>query len=449
MARSLTQREQKKIYFTEDELRRIVSRIPGENNRAVYVSDENVRHVGTEIYNRLGVVAKTFEYNFDVEEMMTRYAAELPRNMVFRLVLRRMISHLLNVAFGTLMQENMLFRIFFDRFPKTEYTTPTITQHDLTVDRVYDKLNEHLQSNDQISVEGVWRGYMIVSRLVVDRRRRERRHVVRNDDEDVVLEGQGKQENYLNNLGLVRVDVEGNCLSHAILLGMSMKNKSDLYKAFLAGFDRYLSEAVEDQLIEIENSCVVKSRFDNVKKFSMKKLSVNYLSHRNFDLLVYGKRFDDVIKIYGNDVKTAETKLILYHHDNHFDLVENLGLFLYGRKVNFCQKCLIKVSDCNNHICFSNFNCFKCKSILAHVICPLCEVSFDSEFCLKSHYEKSIDVGMKNFEGKRKMTACEVFKYCKKCCSYVRRFYYVNAKGKKKCTIVEMHIAKCVKEKDH
>ena len=398
----------------------------------------------------------------DVEEMMTRYASEVPRNVVFRLVLRRMISHLLNVAFGTLVQENM-FRIFFNRFPETEYTTPTITQHDLTVDRVYDKLNEHLQSNDQISVEGVWRGYM-----VVDRRRRRRGRVEVNDNViqngenngDVVLEGQGKQEDYLNNLGLVKVDVEEHCLGHAILLSMSMKDKSDLYKAFLAGFDRYLSEVVEDQVKEIENSCQVKFRLDNVKKYSMRKLNENYLSPRNFDLLVYSRKLNENMKIFGrcfqsrgNNCGIKKKKLVLYHHDNHFDIVQNLGLFLYGRKVNFCEKCLIRVADCNNHICYSKFNCFKCKqihvknkSIMTHVICPLCENSFDSEFCLKSHYEKSIAIGMKNFEGKRKMSPCEVFKYCKKC-SHVRRFYYINAKGKKKCMIVEFSIVKCVKRK--
>ena len=246
--------------------------------------------------------------------MMTRYASEVPRNVVFRLVLRRMISHLLNVAFGTLVQENM-FRIFFNRFPETEYTTPTITQHDLTVDRVYDKLNEHLQSNDQISVEGVWRGYMVVSRLVVDRRRRRGRvevndDVIQNGENggDVVLEGQGKREDYLNNLGLVKVDVEEHCLGHTILLSMSIKDKSDLYKAFLAGFDRYLSEVVEDQVKEIENSCQVKSQLDNVKKCSMRKLNENYLSPRNFDL-VYSRKLNENVKIFGNDVfKAVESK---------------------------------------------------------------------------------------------------------------------------------------------
>lgn len=43
-------------------------------------------------------------------------------------------------------------------------------------------------------------------------------------------------------------------------------------------------------------------------------------------------------------------KVILYYHDNHFDVVKNPGLFLYGRKVSFCRKCTRKVNDGNNRV---------------------------------------------------------------------------------------------------
>ena len=171
----------RRMYFTEEEIERIVSHIPDRNERnRDFVDDANVRHRGTEIYSRLGIVSEIFDFNFDIEEMMTRYAPELSPD-VFRLTLRRIMNHLLTVAFGTLTQENQLFRIFFDKFPESEYTTPTITQHDLTVDRMYEKINEHLQSNDQIATEGVWNGYM-----VVDRRRRRRGVNQRVRDDDVV-----------------------------------------------------------------------------------------------------------------------------------------------------------------------------------------------------------------------------------------------------------------------
>lgn len=109
MANNLRKREQKKVYFIEEELEKIVSYIPneGEVRQGQFVDDENVSHRGTEIYDRLGVVSEMFEYDFDIEEMMSRYALEISREIVFHLVLRRIIGHLLNVAFGTLSTENM------------------------------------------------------------------------------------------------------------------------------------------------------------------------------------------------------------------------------------------------------------------------------------------------------------------------------------------------------
>ena len=452
MSRSLTQAQQKKIYFNEEELRRIVSDLPVVSNDQATTRDENVMHVGTEIYSRLGVVCEMFRFNFDVEEIMQRYDDRLPGNIVFKVVLRRIISHLLTVARETLSHEDMLFRMFFDAFPEREYTTPTVTQ-DLTVDRLFEKLNEHLQSNDTISGEGVWRGNMVVSRVVIDRRRRRRRIGIFYEDQDVILEGQGKFEKYRNNLGLIEIDVDESCLGHAVLLSMSIKNKSDLYKAFLAGFDRYLEKIVKSQLVEIENSCLIESRSDDVKKYSMRKLSSEYLRDKNFDLLVYSKHNGDV-KVFENQRNLDFERIVLYHHDNHFDLVENLGLFLYERKVDFCKRCSGKMHDYNNHICYSEFSCYKCKQfhlknkqILSHVICSLCGVSFDSEFCLKSHFQRTIEIGVRDFEGKRKMSPCEIFKYCEKCCSYVRKFHYTDCKGKKKCIIVNLFIVKFAKKK--
>ena len=331
-------------------------------------------------------------------------------------------------------------KICFNRFPESEYTTPTITQEDMTVDRIYDKLNEHLQSNDQIAVEGRWSGYMVVSRLVVDRRRRRRRRRNNHENEqnDVILSGNGKKDDYLHKLGLLKVDVDQHCLGHAVLLGMSMSEKSDLYKAFLAGFDRYLKIVVEQNLQEVENSCEVLSKLDKVKKYSMRKLSENYLSNRNFDLAVYTKKEENVVKIYDSGMDYETRKLVLYHDGNHFDVVQNAGVFLYGRKVNFCVKCLIKVKDANNHVCYSRFHCFKCRQrheknlqLSGHVICSLCDCTFDDEFCLRSHYKKSLTVGINGFKGKCDISPCDLYKFCVKCFSVVRKFVYIDLKGTK------------------
>ena len=84
--------------------------------------------------------------------MMESYDDEIPSNKVIELVLRRIITHLLTVAKDTLKWENMLFRIFFDKFWSREFTTAA----DMTVDRIYEQLNNHLQSNDDILLDGQW-----------------------------------------------------------------------------------------------------------------------------------------------------------------------------------------------------------------------------------------------------------------------------------------------------
>ena len=106
----MTQAQQKKVAFTEDELDKIVSYIPHEE-AVTYQDDKNVKHQGTEIYQRLGVIAEIFQYNFNIEEMMEHYDNEIPINIVVELILRRIITHLLSVAKSTLKWKNMLFRI--------------------------------------------------------------------------------------------------------------------------------------------------------------------------------------------------------------------------------------------------------------------------------------------------------------------------------------------------
>ena len=148
-------------------------------------------------------------------------------------------------------------------------------------------MNEHLQSNDQIATKGVWNGYMVVLRLVVDRRRNRRTRNANNNvpvenaiGDDVILEGRGKVESYLNKLGLFEVDVKDHCLSHAVLLGMSLNDKSELYKAFMAGFNRYLKVVLQEQLVEIENSCEILSKIGGIRKYSMKRIMVSLFTRK-------------------------------------------------------------------------------------------------------------------------------------------------------------------------
>ena len=144
----------RRITFTDDEIRDLVSYIPRDYS--------NVRHVNSVTYERLGIISEIFHNDFDLSEMERRYDEELPRDLITKLVLRRIISHLLEAAKATVKLDTMLFRIFFDRFPTREFTTATVTKSDMTVDRMFEELNSHLQSNDSILHDGRWLGTMIV-----------------------------------------------------------------------------------------------------------------------------------------------------------------------------------------------------------------------------------------------------------------------------------------------
>ena len=129
----------------------------------------------------------------------------------------------------------------------------------------------------------------------------------------------------------------------------------------------------------------------------------------------------------------------MLHRNNYFDVIQNLGLFLYGRKTHFCHKCFEKVRDVKNHICYDQINCFKCRqshpvnvSFESHALCCLCNCVFDNQFCLLSHYKKSLTVGIVNFDGKKNISPCDLFFFCLKCCSVVRKFHYIDMKGTKK-----------------
>ena len=47
-------------------------------------------------------------------------------------------------------------------------------------------------------------------------------------------------------------------------------------------------------------------------------------------------------------------------------------------------------------------------------MCPLCNCVFDSEFCLSSHYKKSIIVRIRNFEGKVNPSPCDLYFFFEK-----------------------------------
>ena len=225
--------------FNEDEIQDLVSYIPRKRTN-VFQNDINVKHLNMVEYACLRIISEIFRYDFDLSKM-ERYDSEIPGNIVLRMVLRRIIAHLLTVAKQTVKLNTMLFRIFFDKFPSREFMTATVTKSDMTVDRIFKELNSHLQSNDDILLDGRWSGTMTVMRLVLDKRKKKTLGVRNNK----FILGSGLNYNLTGNGRKKFNDLcENRCLARVVLLSISMNERSELWKAFLAGYDRYLNAAV-------------------------------------------------------------------------------------------------------------------------------------------------------------------------------------------------------------
>ena len=260
----------------------------------------------------------------------------------------------------------------------------------------------------------------------------------------------------------MNIDVDTNCLAHAVLLSMSIIEKGDLYRAILAGFDRYLKTVIKDQLIEIEKSCQVDTK-QGVPIYNKSHLHENYLREKNYHLCVYTENdsTQDKVLLYdscrknGKIVELSDKKLVLLHKNNHFDIITNFGLFLYGRKVAYCVKCMMSIQDQLNHVCFLYNRCVKCLHIHDSQErydydskCPLCDLFFHSKQCLYNHYLQINKVG--KFE--QALSACQIYFYCKKCCLICRRFHYVNSIGKMKfhnCNQLYCKLCKCNRKRIH
>ena len=139
------------------------------------------------------------------------------------------------------------------------------------------------------------------------------------------------------------------------------------------------------------------------------KLYENYLKDKNYHLCVFTKNEEEndlPILFYDlflaaasrSKIKTMDyRKIILFQNKQHFDIVSNLSTFLYGDKSSeFCSKCFRLKHNFNHTCCLSNF-CCKCLCCHTEIVseenkkkvkCPLCNLYFFDEQCLKNHYLK-------------------------------------------------------------
>ena len=160
------------MQFSKDELEKIVSYIPYheaiESNDNQIINDLNnaeIWHVGTELMDRLGVVSEIFNFHLNIFHKMKEYEG-ISENVKLEDVLKRFLDKCVEISKATVKNKSTFIRIFFDKFPTREFTTASILKDDLTTKRLYEILNDHLQSNDSITTNRMWEGTMVVSRVI-------------------------------------------------------------------------------------------------------------------------------------------------------------------------------------------------------------------------------------------------------------------------------------------
>ena len=163
-------------------------------------------------------------------------------------------------------------------------------------------------------------------------------------------------------------------------------------------------------------------------------------------ILIYDSRMKDNM-IY----KRLNGKVIVLRYlNNDYNIVEDLGKYLFSRHVNFCRKCMKCISNALNHVCLTENIGIKCygdcnvdnSTMSNSTKCPLYDIYFFDQTCLSQHYSKKHPVVWGNT-----LSTCQLFKYCFECNSIVKWFHYINSKGKEVSLLSKIYCSTCKKSR--
>ena len=445
------------IKFSKEEIEKIVTYIPyNEQIRNNFeTSNEEIWHVGSETMPRLSIVSEIFNHRINLSHEMKQYEG-IPENIKLEDALKRFLDRLTEKAKSTVKSKTSHMRLFFDKFPTREFTTATVLKEDITSDRLYDILNDHLQSNSSELLEGDWTGTMVVSRVIPqpsskNKNKSSNKHINFGDirinlSRKTKLSGSGKTDlsndhnmkKAIKDLGIITVEVQQNCFAVAVFVAMKILNNSKERNIFLADQTKF-SKLFAIQLNEIQQISLDSD--ENGKECqNFEKLHDLYLKPKGFDICVFNDQDDPSQRTLAFDSRLDDNMTYYKLNDNtinlrrcneHYDIIQDIGKYLFGRKTNFCKKYMKTVKDKLNHICLTESLCIKCYSNCASSDfsrnnsskCPLCDIYFYNQTCLSEHYRKKHPSPQGN-----KLSTCQLFKYCNDCNSIVRRFSFTNNK---------------------
>ncbi|XP_041479156.1 uncharacterized protein LOC121426824 isoform X1 [Lytechinus variegatus] len=126
----------------------------------------------------------------------------------------------------------------------------------------------------------------------------------------------------------------------------------------------------------------------------------NYLGEQDYQIVVYANMSNKGVVYRGPDKKHM---LVLFLHNNHFDVVTSLPAFL--QRSYFCSTCFKGFDAKDKHVCINSCTCCKQQSACAleeWIHCKFCRRNFKNPGCFENHLKK----------GKADASICQKVKRC-------------------------------------
>ena len=271
---------------------------------------------------------------------------------------------------------------------ETPISLPFMTVEQLTAERVYSELERVIQSNEEFRLNDT---------VTIDIN-----HVK-------TPQGSGRKkrttydiDDYLKQKSsVVRIKNKDDlCLARALVVARARVEKDPRYK-HICKSDRPLQREKAFDLHEAANVPLGPCGLNEVALFQQ------YLTNYQI-MVVSGDHNNSIIyppKPTGTDEKST---LILYLHDNHFDVITTLPGFL--TKAYFCFRCHKAYSNTTDHLCTAM--CRSCRGfgcILEGegMVCSECKRLFKNQTCYDRHKNEPVNGGGR--------TVCQAIRQCERC----------------------------------
>ena len=271
---------------------------------------------------------------------------------------------------------------------ETPISLPFMPVERLTAERVYSELERVIQSNQEFRLNDT---------VTIDI----------NHVESPQGSGRKKRttydiDDYLNQKdSVVRIDNNDDlCLARALAVARAKIDKDPKYN-YIRDSRRPLQREKAFDLHEAANVPLGPCGLNEVALFQQ------YLTNYKI-MIVSGDHDNSIIYPPQSSGTDEKPKLILYLHDNHFDVINKLPGFL--DRNYFCFRCHKAYDQVTDHLCTAmcrSCRGFECEWEGEGIVCRECKRLFKSQSCYDRHKNEPINGGGR--------TVCQVIRECEKC----------------------------------